>query len=108
MSPRQCVATLRNAHTDLVERVPAARRGRVLQYRTTAWNLAECVEPDPPRLPKTAVRNLERAGVPRSVAMKITGYKTESVYRRYGNDADLQKAVRKLAVMFSGARCPER
>src|SRR5438445_13898801 len=77
MSPRQCVATLRNAHTDLVERVPAARRGRVLQYLTTAWNLAECVEPDPPRLPKTAVRNLERAGVPRSVAMKITGYKTE-------------------------------
>ena len=28
-------------------------------------------------------RNLERAGVLRSVAMKPTGYKTENVYRRY-------------------------
>src|SRR5262245_5804977 len=53
---------------------------------------------------RTAVRNLERAGVPRSVAMKITGHKTESVYRRYAivSDADLQDAARKLAGTFSG------
>ena len=43
---------------------------------------------------------MERAGVPRSVATKITGPKTESVYRRYAivADADLQDAARKLSV----------
>jgi integrase len=30
----------------------------------------------------SAVRNLERAGVPRSAAMRMTGHRTEAVYRR--------------------------
>ena len=30
-----------------------------------------------------AVRNLERAGVPRSSAMAMVGHKTEAIYRRY-------------------------
>lgn len=47
---------------------------------------------------RTAVRNLERAGVARSVAMKLTGHRTEAVYRRYAivNDNDLREAVLKL------------
>jgi integrase len=32
---------------------------------------------------RTAVRNLERAGVPRSTAMQMVGHQTESIYRRY-------------------------
>lgn len=49
-------------------------------------------------LRRSAVRNLERAGVPRSVATKITGHKTEAVYRRYAivSEADLAEATRKL------------
>lgn len=40
------------------------------------------------------VLTLERAAVPRSVAMKITGHRTEAVYRRYAivSDADLREA----------------
>jgi len=50
-------------------------------------------------LRRTAVRNLERAGVPRSVAVKLTGHKTEAVYRRYAivAEADLREGVEKLA-----------
>ncbi len=53
---------------------------------------------------RTAVRNMERASVPRSVAMKLTGHKTESVYRRYAivSDSDLQDASRRLTGTFSG------
>ncbi len=37
----------------------------------------------PPDFRRTAVRNLERAGVPRSTAMAMVGHRTESIYRRY-------------------------
>ena len=52
---------------------------------------------------RTAARNLERAGIPRSVAMKITGHKTESIYRRYAivNEADMQAAAVKLAALHA-------
>jgi hypothetical protein len=45
------------------------------------------------------VIDLEQAGVPRSVAMKLTGHKTETVYQRYAivSDADLQAAAQRLS-----------
>ena len=50
-------------------------------------------------LRRTAVRNLERAGVARSRATKLTGHNTEAVYRRYAilSEADLVEGVEKLA-----------
>jgi integrase len=52
---------------------------------------------------RTAVRNLERAGVPRSAAMRMTGHKTEAVYRRYAitDSAMLQEAALKLATLHA-------
>ena len=53
---------------------------------------------------RTAVRNLERSGVPRSVAMKITGHRTEAVCRRYAivSDADLQADTHRLVGTIPG------
>ena len=43
--------------------------------------------------------------MPRSVAMKLTGHKTEAVYRRYAivAEADLRDGVEKLAALHGGS-----
>jgi integrase len=75
---------------------------RILDYRA-AWRTACLAAGLPGKLVhdfrRTAVRNLERAGVPRSVAMKLTGHKTEAIYRRYAivSPGDLNAGVEKLA-----------
>jgi len=75
------------------------RRGVRIKSLYGAWRSACSAAGLPGRIPhdfrRTAVRNLERAGVSRSVAMKLTGHKTEAVYRRYAivSEADLHEAV---------------
>ena len=52
---------------------------------------------------RTAVRNLERAGVPRSAAMAMVGHRTESIYRRYAiaDEAMLKESAVKLAALHA-------
>jgi hypothetical protein len=52
---------------------------------------------------RTAVRNLERAGVPRSAGMKITGHLIETVYRRYAivDEGMMREAAEKLASLHA-------
>jgi site-specific recombinase XerD len=47
---------------------------------------------------RTAVRNLERAGVPRSGAMAMVGHRTEAIYRRYAisDERTLREGAAKL------------
>jgi integrase len=47
--------------------------------RPTGW----CHWCSPHDFRRTAVRNLERTGVPRSAAMAMVGHKTGAIYRRY-------------------------
>jgi integrase len=47
---------------------------------------------------RTVARRMERAGVPRTVAMRLLGHKTESIYRRYAivEEGDLREGVARL------------
>ncbi len=47
---------------------------------------------------RSAVRNLDRSGVPPKIATAITGHKTRSVYERYNivADRDLSDAAQKM------------
>jgi integrase len=48
---------------------------------------------------RTATRNLIRAGVPQHIVMKLCGWKTDAMFRRYAivDERDLRDAVTKLA-----------
>jgi len=84
----------------------AAEGSKIRSYHT-AWNNACKNAGVPGRLMhdyrRTQVRNLERAGVPRSTAMKMTGHKTEAVYRRYAivDEGMLREGAEKLSAFYS-------
>src|SRR5262245_44981782 len=80
------------------------RIGRFQRSWRTACTLAGVAKDggEPDRLfhdlRRSGVRNLIRAGVPESVAMRISGHKTRSVFERYNivSERDLHEAARKL------------
>jgi len=117
------------AHTDAVERqrgciIPWVfhRQGKPIRDYHHAWAgaldraahtgqgaLRVVVRPQllgrvPHDFRRTAVRNLERAGVSRSVAKQLTGHKTDAVYNRYAiaPEQDLREGVAKLAGLGRG------
>jgi site-specific recombinase XerD len=96
-------------HTDAVERafemrIPWVfhRNGIQIKSFRGAWKKA-CLMAGLRRIPhdfrRTAVRKLERAGVPRTTAMALVGHETESIYRRYAivDEKALRNGVRKLS-----------
>jgi Phage integrase family len=92
------------------ERIRSFRRAWITACRRAG--LARVVERDgrtivyPLRIPhdfrRTAVRNLERAGVPRSTAMAMVGHRTESIYRRYAivDETMLREGAERLTAFY--------
>jgi hypothetical protein len=60
-------------------------------------------------LRRSAVRNMERAGIPRKVAMSISGHRTEHIYRRYDIVAhrDLADAGARLDQYFGAIKAQQ-
>ena len=56
-------------------------------------------------LRRSGVRNLIRSGVPRRIAMKISGHLTESTFERYNivDSTDLHEAMKKVEKHFDGS-----
>lgn len=84
--------------------------GQPIKGFRRAW-LSACKKAGVPgRIPhdlrRSAVRNLERAGVPRSTAMEMVGHRTESVYRRYAinDETMLREGGAKLAALHQAER----
>ena len=88
------------------------RSGRPIKSFRRAWLTACRTAGIPDRIPhdfrRTAARNLERAGVPRSTAMKMVGHKTESIYRRYAivGKAMLKEGAVKLQTLHEAQAPP--
>jgi len=83
------------------------RDGAPIKHFRRAWRTACRAAGQPQLIPhdlrRSAVRNLERAGVPRSVAMTLVGHKTESVYRRYAivDETMLRDGAAKLSALYT-------
>ena len=82
--------------------------GQRVRWINQQWNRA-CREAKVPGrlfhdLRRSAIRNMEAAGVPRSAAMRISGHKTEAMYRRYAvtSTADLRQALERVEAFREG------
>lgn len=82
------------------------RRGKRIVSIQKAWEAARRKAGIPGALVhdfrRTAVRNLERAGVPRSAAMRLVGHQTEAIYRRYAivDESMLKEGADKLSALL--------
>ncbi len=106
---REAVTEWERAHATLCPSV-FHWNGRPLQKLRRSWTTACRKAGMPGRLihdfRRTAVRNLIRANVQQAIAMKITGHKTSSIFRRYliVDEELLAQATGAVADYMEGAQ----
>src|SRR3989442_15018513 len=75
------------------------REEQRIKHYDRAWRTARKKAGLPGRLfhdaRRTAVRNMDRAGVPRQTAKQMTGHKTDAIYNRYriGHEQDIREGL---------------
>ena len=95
-------------------RVDAAGRPSAIKSFRHHWRLAAKAAGVPGHVPhdfrRTAARNLVRAGTPETVAMRLTGHKTRSVFERYNivSDGNLAAAAARIDAAVRTERDQER
>jgi hypothetical protein len=86
------------------------RDGKPIKDFRIAWGLASqraaVTGKVPDHFRRTAVRNLERAGVSRSATMAIVGHRSESIYRGVptADDTILKRSAAKLAAFYQSEK----
>lgn len=100
----------------LLERRRAVREGpwvfhrsgrKIVRFRASWRRAVKAIgrpELRPHDLRRSFVRNAERAGVPRKVAMEIGGWSTESMYRRYNivDEARMAEGIDRVGAYVEG------
>jgi hypothetical protein len=88
------------------------RSGRLIKSFRRAWvtacKKAGIPERNPHDFPRTAVRNLDRAGVPRFTAVTRVGHRPESIYRCYAivDEAMIKGGAVKLQTLHDTQQEP--
>lgn len=106
---RRYVSRVEKSTGKVVPWVFCRASGAPIRDYNAVWRAA-CEAAGIQRIPhdfrRTAVRNLERAGVPRTTAMAMIGHKTESIYRRYSivDQAMLEMGASRLDALHKVQR----
>lgn len=113
----RAVLEAQRAWTDTLERKRGAvipwvfhRWGKRIVSMQKSWEKSRVAAGQPTRLihdfRRSAVRNLERAGVSRSAAMRMVGHRTQAMYTRYAivDEAVLIEAGEKLSNLHEQQR----